>query len=157
MKTFIRLDQVGHWRGTEHVSSFLGTGDEIENLNSDAELLGVPGEVYFEDGISCYEFDGEGIANLYNYWCIFVGLNEVHLIENMQVTIFKGEFVGWGTDNECLATCTETVKEFPAKVLFDKWMEMKQRWFDDEETTAANVKEYIAEHAQEMIDFINAQ
>lgn len=75
----------------------------------------------------------------------------------MQVTIFKGEFVGYGTDNECLATCTETVKEFPAKVLFDKWMEMKQRWFDDEETTADNEKEYMIEHSQEMIDFINAQ
>lgn len=156
MKTFIRLDQVGHWRGTEHVSSFLGAGDDIESLNSDAELLGVPGGVYFEDGISCYELDEDGVADLYNYWIVLAGISE-DMIKNMQVTVFRGELNGYGTDGECVATCAETVKEFPATIIFEKWQEMQQRWFDDDETTAENTKEYIFEHAQEMIDFINAQ
>lgn len=150
MKTFIRLDQVGHWRGAEHQSSFQGWGNEVEYLKD------IGADVYFENGISCYLLDEDGMADLYKYWISVASMDE-NDAKRMQVTIFNGEINGFGTDGEYVATCTETVKEFSAVLLFEKWREMKQRWFDDDDTTAADAKEYIAEHAQEMIDFINAQ
>ncbi|WP_374723591.1 hypothetical protein [Calidifontibacillus erzurumensis] len=137
LKTFIRLDQVGHWKGKEHNSSFLGMAEET----------------YFENGISCYKLNAEGIARLYRYWIEYASFDKKDA-ERFQITIFKGHQVGYGSDGEVIAECIKTVKELPALIIYNKWMELKKRFMDDMETEACNITEYIEENADEILALI---
>lgn len=100
MSKFIRIDNVGEWKGTEH-KSFLGS------INDES----------YEGGISCYELEEGCIELLYDYW-----KNDVWNTDstNRQITIFEGEKIGCGSSFEDLATCTRTVLELPASMLFDR-------------------------------------
>lgn len=150
MVTFIRLDKRGHWRGVEHISSFQGLADE---QMYDLGFNPIEGD-FFEKGISCYWLEADGLAKLYKYWIETASITE-NDAKQMQVTIFEGEFVNWGSDGEPLATCTKTVKEFSASVLYEKWMELKERFYDDDETDAYDVTEYIDKYAQEILELLN--
>jgi len=109
MKKFIRLDTVGEWRGTEHVSS-VGVSSFVS------------GHEQFEEGVSCYELDdrAEALKDLREYWFETAGITESDL-EDMQITIFEGELLDiWGSDGEDLAICTKTIKEIEAKEVMMK-------------------------------------
>lgn len=149
MEIFIRLDIVGHWRGKEHKSSFQGWGDEVESFQE------MGADIYFEDGISCYMLDPDGMAELYNYWMNIASMDEDDA-NRMQVTVFGGEFNGFGSDNEYVASCERTIAEFPSILLFEKWKELEKRWFDDDDTEAKDTKDYINENAKELIEFIES-
>ena len=99
MSKFIRIDNIGEWRGTDH-KSFLGMIDDESA----------------ESGISCYEMIKGFAENLYDYWNCEVGYTSS---KNRQITIFEGEYVGRGSSDEDLATCTKTIAELPASMLFD--------------------------------------
>lgn len=100
MEKFIRLDMKGHWRGKEHKSSMQGMGEET----------------YFEDGISCFNLDDQAHAleNLRWYWFELASVTEKDL-EGMQVTIFEGEQIGYGSEMEDIATCERTLNTFEAR------------------------------------------
>lgn len=98
MSLFIRVDNVGEWKGEEHKSYF----GEVE-------------EEMCEGGISCYEFKKGCVEDLYNYW---KGIMITHS-EGRQITVFEGEWIGIGSSMEYLAICTRTVCEMPASILFD--------------------------------------
>lgn len=137
MKTYIRLDQIGSWKGVEHNSSMNGMGEET----------------YFEGGVSCYELNDDGMAMLYRYW-VEVASFDAQDAERYQITIFNGVEVGMGSDYEVIAEVIETVKEIPAKALYEKWMELDDRYYEDEETDAFDVAEYIEQNAQEVLAII---
>lgn len=99
MSKFIRLDMKGHWRSTDHKSSIAYYGE---------------GEQKFEKGISCYHANLEGIEELYKYWTEYASLSR-NDYENMQLTIFEGDFVGHGACGEELATCNKTIQIKEAK------------------------------------------
>lgn len=136
MKTFIRLDTVGHWLGTEHISSMRGDGER------------------FESGVSCYEFDARYMSDLYNYW-INTACIDRNDVSNMQVTIFEGYKVGEGFELEDCAVCERTIAEIQAMPLYDKWKELEERFYDDEYTDCCSELEYIEEHAQEIMQLLN--
>lgn len=120
MKTFIRLDMKGQWRGKEHVSSVQGLGDEYVEL--------------FEEGISCYNLDDKAYAldNLREYWFDTASISESDL-ENMQVTIFEGRLIGQGSDWEDLAECERTIAEFEAKgfMMYIQNLWEQKEWEDE--------------------------
>ena len=68
---FIRVDTIGQWKDTEHMSYF-----------------GLVEEDHSEKGISCYELTEGAIKQLYFYW-----KNDVYNTssEGRQLTIFEGE------------------------------------------------------------------
>lgn len=144
MKTFIRLDEKGTWRGRDHVSSVMGLAGEFDEET---------GRDSWEEGISCYELNAEGIAELYNYWINIASMNEKDA-QRFQVTIFRGEVVGYGSDSEILASCSDTVKETDAISLYKKWMELDESYYEDDDTEASDVKEYVEEHAAEIMELL---
>lgn len=103
---FIRLDIKGTWRGTEHQSHFAS----YDETGDDKDL---------EDGISCYYANIEGIKKLWDYANNNMGLTN-DSINNMQLTIFEGNWSGTGSDYEELAWCTKTIKEIEASEWFEK-------------------------------------
>jgi|SRR5690625_229338 len=114
MEKFIRLDTKGEWRGTEHVSSVQGMGEEFG---------------LWEKGISCYNLkdQDEALASLRDYWFDIASITEEDL-ENMQITIFEGEQLEneQGGDFEDLAICTRTIKEIDAKDIMIKINELHE-------------------------------
>lgn len=114
MTRFIRLDMKGHWKGTEHCSTFA----------DDPEFWG--DETDWEDGISCYKLDGDqayALENLRYYWMDIVRKRSVEDYKNMQVTIFEGIKVGEGSELEDLAECTKTISESEATELMSLIMD----------------------------------
>lgn len=99
VQRFIRIDNVGQWKGTEHKSFLSMVDDEA-----------------FEGGISCYIMKEGCIKELYNYWKFEVWNTES---KDRQITIFEGNEVGTGSSYENLATCTQTIMQLPASMLFD--------------------------------------
>lgn len=140
MSKFIRLDMISHWRGTEHISSFAYYGE---------------GEQVFEDGISCYPFKEEYMGNLASYWFEFGSITESDA-RNMQITVFEGERVGDGSELEDVAICTKTIAEVPALPLYEKWIELKERFYDDMETDAYDEYDYIEENGKEVFELIES-
>ena len=118
MSLFIRIDNVGGWKGINHKS-----------------YLGVIGEESFEGGISCYELEKGCIEELYSYWKNDAWNTES---EGRQITIFEGKKIGMGSSFEDLATCEKTIMELPATILFDniKFFENIEcgfEYYEDEE------------------------
>jgi len=119
---FIRLDQRGHWRGTEHRSSAATYDGTYDEELDDENVYG-----YLEHGISCYRIDDgivEGLEELFEYWTGIAMWRDLKDYKDFQVTIFEGEKLShWGTDGEDMATCSRTVAELDAveffKVLFE--------------------------------------
>lgn len=125
-KLFIRLDRKGEWLGTEHQSRVAGNEEILEN------------------GISCFELEDKVCATeeLSSYWNYNVGLN-IDEYECMQVTIFKGEKIKeWGSDEECLANCIETVAEKEAKPFMEE-LEKIEDEFDYDEITQEEYQDKI--------------
>lgn len=126
MKKFIRLDTVGEWRGTEHVSS-VGVSSFV------------PGHESFEKGVSCYRLDNqaEALKSLFDYWTGIVMLDNADDYNDMQITIFEGELIGEGSDYEDIATCERTLAEIDAKpimkVALEAYFEEKYGDMDEEE------------------------
>ena len=131
MKTFIRFDVKGTFRGSEHVSTFTD-------------------ESYTEPGISCYELNAEGVKNLIRYWTTLACLTRIEDYENMNLTVFAGEKVGTGTDFEDCATCTEVLGEIDAAEFFEKYLETEERYFD-EEITEDEMYETLEKYIREAI------
>jgi hypothetical protein len=52
----------------------------------------------------------------------------------MQLTVFAGEYVGWGTDAEDCATCEETLAELDAAEFYKMFLDLENRCFNDEIT-----------------------
>lgn len=129
MEKFIRIDRVGEWRGTEHVSSMQGLGDEI----------------YFEDGISCYAIDDiqHALESLYRYWKDTVGNRSASDFEGFQVTIFEGEYVGTGTEMEDLAECHRTLYELDAVAIMGALYDVMDDMYYEEITE----EEYVTQLA----------
>lgn len=98
-KLFVRIDEVGTWKGQDHKSFF-----------------GEISEEGYENGISCYEVKAGWAESLYSYWA-----NDVYNTdsENRQLTIFQGYLIGKGSSMEDLATCKNTIIEIPSSILFD--------------------------------------
>ena len=140
MPIFIRLDRIGHWRGTEHVSSLLGMAEETR----------------FEGGVSCYPFDASGLASLYKYW-YYTASFRLEDTDDFQVTIFEGNEVGMGSDWEVVAEVTKTIAKIPSKPLYLKWTELVERYYEDEETTADSEVAYLEQHADELLDVLKVQ
>lgn len=118
----IRIDQVGHWRGSEHRSSVMGMGyfEDVE-------------DVQWEDGISCYRVEnGEGVEELRAYWVENNGNTDAQSYEGFQVTIFEGEIVGTGADFEELADCKETLAEVDAVEFMGEVLDLHEKFEDDE-------------------------
>lgn len=113
LEKFIRIDEKGHWKGTEHKSSMNGMAGEW-----DEEI----GTSSFERGISCYSLTNkaEGINNLREYWYEIAMFKSPKRFEGMQVTIFEGEKIGTGSDYEDVATCETTLLELDAVEFMDK-------------------------------------
>ena len=131
MKKFVRLDTVGEWRGTEHVSS-VGVSSFVS------------GHEQFEEGVSCYELSNDGPAHafesLFEYWNDTVML-KVNDYKNMQITVFEGEQIdGMGSDYEDLAICKRTIKEVPAYDIMKELIETYYEYHDYDELTD---EEYI--------------
>lgn len=127
MEMFIRIDQKGTWRGTEHISAF--GQDDWERT---------------EPGISCYSLrygNADGIKNLLEYWNNYNNRYFPEEFEGFQVTVFRGEKVGEGTDFEDCAICTETVAEIDAvefvKMVREKEEDLSDAIEDDAEYEAA--------------------
>lgn len=130
LKLFIRLDQKGEWRGVEYISSMLGMAEET----------------YFEEGISCYIFDEDCVASLYHYWIDVASMDRSDA-EDMQITIFEGnKFSRTGSNHEDLADCERTVLEIDVMPLYEKWKMIEDLYYDDMETDAYDVAEYIEEN-----------
>lgn len=112
---FIRIDQKGTWRGTEHRSCVAGSVFSTE-------------ETIWENGISCYRLDNkvEAIESLYKYWTE-IAMVRLEDFKDMQVTIFEGAHNGYGADGEDLANCTETIKEIDAYEFMRKVYEAKDK------------------------------
>lgn len=127
MKKFIRLDTVGEWRGTEHVSS-VGVSSFV------------PGYESFEKGVSCYRLDNqaEAFKSLLDYWTEIAMLDKAEDYEDMQITIFEGEQLeGIGSDYEDMAICERIIAEIDAKpimkVAIEAYFEEKYGDMDEEE------------------------
>ncbi|WP_085523838.1 hypothetical protein [Tuberibacillus sp. Marseille-P3662] len=118
MDRFIRLDMKGHWKGTEHQSSILGIGDETGD---------------WEQGVSCYPLDdddkGYALAELRDYWDNIASLHDIEDYEDMQVTIFQGEYITDGSDAENIATCERTISEKDAIPLMKQVFEAYEDYF----------------------------
>lgn len=131
MAKFIRLDVKSEWRGVGHKSSLSGLADEEEDL--------------FEDGISCYQIDGdeaEAVENLRQYWQdnAMMGLEDY---KRMQVTVFEGEGIGVGSDYEDIATCKRTIVEAEAKPFMEKVYEAYDQYEYEEEITEEEYNEIL--------------
>lgn len=102
MKKFIRLDFDKGFRGSEHRSSFTGDGE------------------HFENGISCYEISKdtifEAINNLRKYWIDYASVCD---FSEFDINIFEGKHVGYGSNDEDLATCEKHLYCIDGS-LFDK-------------------------------------
>ena len=109
MKKFIRLDFDKGFRGAEHRSSFTGDGE------------------HFENGISCYEISKdtifEAIDNLRKYWIDYASECD---FSNYDINIFEGKHVGYGSNNEDLATCEKHLYCIDGS-LFDKVYDLDLR------------------------------
>lgn len=114
MKTFIRFDVKGTFRGSEHVSTFAD-------------------ESFEEVGISCYEFDAEGVQKLMCYWTHQMCARREDFAE-MNLTVFAGEKIGDGTDFEDCATCSAVLAEIDGAEWFDAFDELQNRVWDEEIT-----------------------
>ena len=134
MDKFIRLDEIGTWKGENHISSFTGY-DGSYNEELDAENENLYG--YLENGISCYSLDTESleditlaIENLYSYWVIDIArFQDAIDYENMQVTIFEGNKINaYGHDGEDLAICTATLKKIDAVEFMTKLFQAKEQF-----------------------------
>ncbi|MFB5269325.1 hypothetical protein ACE41H_21420 [Paenibacillus enshidis] len=117
MDKFIRFDEVGHWRGAGHRSSFQGDGERMEA------------------GISCYKIwpgqEAEAIENLCDHWMENNSRRTPGDYEGLQVTIFKGEKLpGMGADWEDVAECTSTVAELNAVEFMTTFLGTQERLED---------------------------
>jgi hypothetical protein len=118
MEKFIRLDMKGHWKGTDHRSSFQGVAEEG----------------YWEKGVSCFSLSdvSYAIESLRSYWVDIASATESDF-ENMQVTIFEGTRIGEGSDYEDLATCKRTILEIEAAPFMKEVTELYELFKYDEE------------------------
>ena len=102
MDKFIRLDFDKGFRGSEHRSSFIGDGE------------------HFENGISCYKISKDTIFktidNLIKYWIEYASVCD---FSEFDINIFEGEHVGYGSNDEDLATCKKHLHCLDGS-LFDK-------------------------------------
>ena len=131
MKRFIRFDVKGTWMGRDHIST--------------------AGDGYYEEpGISCYRFDAEGVKNLIRYWREYCSNYRVEDYVDMQLTVFAGEYVGWGTDAEDCATCEETLAELDGAEFYKMFLNLENRWFN-EEITEDGIYEELAKWIEEAI------
>ncbi len=119
MAKFIRLDQKGEWRGSEHRSSMLGLAEEWLNCG-------------FENGVSCYELtdQAEALDELRKYWTVIATTTD---FTSFQVTIFEGEKTGEGPDYEDIALPEKTLYEGEAQPLMQKIIDLEDMFYDDEE------------------------
>lgn len=54
-----------------------------------------------------------------------------------------------------MAECHETVKELEAIELFRLWKKVEEQFENDEETDAYDVREYMEENADEILEWLN--
>lgn len=119
---FIRLDEKGTWKGTEHISSFTSGATE--------------------HGISCYSLEGETdedlictVKDLYKYWTNIACMGD---FSEFQLTIFDGKKLDRvGYDMEDIALCTETIKQVDADPFMSRLCDiedMKDGLYEDPET-----------------------
>ena len=125
MAKFIRLDMKGNWKGTEHISSMQGQAGECVCYE---EPCVCGSEESWESGISCFELDdiGHAIEELRSYWMDIAMLDEDDY-KDMQVTVFEGEKIDKGSDEEDAAICERTILETDAyefmKKVYDTYEE----------------------------------
>ena len=138
MDKFIRLDEIGTWKGTEHISK-----TSVYDGNYDEELDAEDGNVYgkMENGISCYKIyendKTSAIEELYRYWDEVANFN-LNEYKNFQVTIFEGiKQDEWGSDGEDLAICRNTIIQLDAYEFMKTVAEAKEKvegYFYNKET-----------------------
>ena len=122
MEKYIRLDVKGTWKGNEHQSRFAAWYYDEDDK-------------YLENGVSCYKFDIDGFKDLWEYATDHMSIRNEKEAERFQITVFKGEHSGKGSDGEELAWCKETITETDFLPIFKKLciLDMRQEGYYNEE------------------------
>lgn len=142
LQKFIRIDEKGHWRGTEHRSSVQGLADMCVCYETECICD------HWEPGISCYQIGddiAEALENLREYWEEHKGIGLVFIdwYKDLQITIFEGELLPVkGSDWEDLATCERTLFELEAYPIMKAVIEAHEKIRTYGEPDEDEVEEY---------------
>lgn len=156
---FIRLDEKGTWRGTEHCSQFglaEETFAETEWIYDPAtgEEIPVEHEINggtWEAGISCYNLNDivDALEHLHNYWFGIAGFG-YETYKGFQVTVFEGELTErMGADWEDTAICENTLVEAGAYEFMKSLHETIDK-YEEEEITEEEYRKTLEELYNEL-------
>lgn len=152
MEKFIRLDQKGHWRGTEHRSMLADPTETYIEYDDDGEFEVSGGK--WESGISCYHLGDDvayAIDRLRWYWMNVAMMKDASDYAGMQVTIFEGERIGEGSDGEDTATCSRTIAEFDAEPFMEQIIKTWKQMEYDEEIDEEEYKNILEKLIKELL------